>query len=298
MAIKFICSCGKHLKARDEMAARRSVCPACGAPVGIPSLQPTHRGTAAAPMTPAERVKRGRVVPPRPVLPDAITAETPRPAPAALSLDDTLPAAKPRPLDTGAVHLDDERRPRRSRLPRRFRWQLEKHWYQCLYYPFRALPLVLALSAALTLLCVFSVLSLPGIVETQRDLPVPLLFAPVAMFALAVVGYLFAFWDCVLASGVAGEAEHVRWPGANVLLIFRSGAAWMLGFLAGPVLPAAAAVVYWLNCGEPAWLDWLILAELALAALAYWVLAVVAVGRDGRLRDLSPAGVVALVRRL
>ncbi|HEY7307870.1 MAG TPA: hypothetical protein VH643_00785 [Gemmataceae bacterium] len=45
MSIKFICSCGKHLRARDEMAARRSMCPRCGAPVGIPSLQPTHGGT-------------------------------------------------------------------------------------------------------------------------------------------------------------------------------------------------------------------------------------------------------------
>src|SRR5438132_12623830 len=60
MAIKFICGCGKHLRARDEMASRRSVCPRCGAPVGIPSLRPTNPGTALGPMTPDERRRAAR----------------------------------------------------------------------------------------------------------------------------------------------------------------------------------------------------------------------------------------------
>jgi len=58
VTIKFICTCGKHLRARDEMAARRSVCPRCGSPVGIPSLKPTHRGGLARPLTPLERLRR------------------------------------------------------------------------------------------------------------------------------------------------------------------------------------------------------------------------------------------------
>ena len=60
MSIKFVCSCGKHLRARDEMAARRSMCPRCGAPVGVPSLRPTHAGTQAAPLTPQERRRLNR----------------------------------------------------------------------------------------------------------------------------------------------------------------------------------------------------------------------------------------------
>src|SRR5262249_62050682 len=57
MTIKFTCSCGKRLRARDEMAARRSACPRCGAPVGIPSLQPTHPGANAGPLSPTERLR-------------------------------------------------------------------------------------------------------------------------------------------------------------------------------------------------------------------------------------------------
>src|SRR5262245_66604635 len=57
MAIKFFCSCGKHLRAREALAGKRSVCPQCGQLVGVPSLQANHRGTVPAPMTPAEKGK-------------------------------------------------------------------------------------------------------------------------------------------------------------------------------------------------------------------------------------------------
>ena len=63
MSIKFICICGKRLRARDEMASRRSVCPRCGAPVGIPSRQAPVRGAPAGTLSPAEKFHTRRVVP-------------------------------------------------------------------------------------------------------------------------------------------------------------------------------------------------------------------------------------------
>src|SRR5207245_2077250 len=56
MSIKFTCSCGKRLRARDEMAGKRTPCPRCGMPVGIPFLQ-GHPGGSLAHMTPAERAR-------------------------------------------------------------------------------------------------------------------------------------------------------------------------------------------------------------------------------------------------
>src|SRR5687767_14255037 len=44
MTLRFTCTCGKRLRARDEMASRRSMCPACGRPVGVPPLRPHHPG--------------------------------------------------------------------------------------------------------------------------------------------------------------------------------------------------------------------------------------------------------------
>lgn len=58
MSITFTCTCGKRMRARDEMAARRTMCPACGRPVGIPSGQPTQRGAPVGPLSPAERRRR------------------------------------------------------------------------------------------------------------------------------------------------------------------------------------------------------------------------------------------------
>jgi hypothetical protein len=60
MSIHFICTCGKHLKARDEMAARRTVCPGCGRLVGIPAGHASQRGAPAGPLTPDERRQRAR----------------------------------------------------------------------------------------------------------------------------------------------------------------------------------------------------------------------------------------------
>src|SRR5216684_4501742 len=47
VTIKFTCSCGKHLRARDGLAERRVVCPRCGYLAGVPALKPANpEGTA------------------------------------------------------------------------------------------------------------------------------------------------------------------------------------------------------------------------------------------------------------
>src|SRR5262245_39207423 len=58
MSIKFTCTCGQHLRARDDMAARRSLCPRCGRPVGVPTAQTSQRGAEAGPLSPEERRRR------------------------------------------------------------------------------------------------------------------------------------------------------------------------------------------------------------------------------------------------
>src|SRR5262245_56066412 len=46
MPIHFVCSCGKHLKARRRLAGWISFCPACGEHVVIPTGKATHSGIA------------------------------------------------------------------------------------------------------------------------------------------------------------------------------------------------------------------------------------------------------------
>jgi hypothetical protein len=280
--IKFVCSCGKHLRARDEMAARRSVCPRCGNPVGIPSLQPNHPG-ALPPMTPAERLRHARTRAPLP-------ADEPAPPP-----EPAAPA--PRKLDTRVVRLLSTRKQPRPDLTGRY---LEDRWYQCLDYPLRAWRLCVGLALFMTMLSAAVAVLLPhALAEEPTDPEVVWFYRPACLLLLAAVaGLPFAFLDCVMTSAVSGEIYYIRFTGNPLLAVLLGEAKWAVCFLAGPVVFAAAGVWYWLHCGDPGPVDWLILTELGVVAFAYEVFALLAVSDRGRLRDLNPVAVIDMAHRL
>jgi hypothetical protein len=266
------------------MAARRAMCPRCGAPVGIPSLQPTHRGTVAAPLTPLERQRlaRERPLPPTP-------APAPQPAAAA-------PAA-PRPVAVGLVRLLSDKAKRRADLTGR---DLEKHWHECLLYPLRAWRLCLWLSVFLTALSVAGALVVPGVLAEAPADPLALAVLRLAcvLLLVLVVGVPCSFLDCVLASAAAGEVYYIRWSGDPLRAVLLSGARWLTCFLAGPSVFAVVGWLYWLHCGEPGWLDWLILIELGVVGIACWIFALLTAASRGWLRALNPAAVVDLAHGL
>jgi hypothetical protein len=111
----------------------------------------------------------------------------------------------------------------------------------------------------------------------------------------AVFGYVCGFLQCVLISSAAGEAWEVPWPGRDMALVLKATALWLGCFLAGPVVPAIGAFFYWLHGGELGALDWIILAELVIVALAYWFLLIVAVSRRQWLLDANPLRVAGLL---
>src|SRR5262249_19218949 len=90
----------------------------------------------------------------------------------------------------------------------------------------------------------------------------------------------------------------IRWSGKAVQGALASGLRWLACLLAGPVVFAAVGWVYWFSCGDPGWLDWLILAEVGLVGAAYWIYALLALADRGRLRDLNPVAVADLAYRL
>jgi hypothetical protein len=320
MSIKFSCSCGKRLKASDDMAARRIPCPRCGNPVGVPSLDPNR----PAPMTPQERLRaqarRLRTFVPAetaPNNPSAPARQVPEnltpPAPGkrageeatppalplrALEEPTQVPVAAPRPLDPTVVRLKKTRRTHR-RFASRYNWPLETHWYECLGYPFRAWPLVLALAGAMALLTLVVALLLP---PALADVGPDAMGIPVALASLlgtlTAVAYVCGFLDCVLASATAGESQQVRWPGRDLLFVYRSFLVWGLAFLSVPAPLAVLGFYYWLYCGDLALVDWVILLELGVVGAGYWLLAVLAVSRSGRLRDANPWRVVELAGHL
>src|SRR5438445_5178670 len=201
MSIKFICSCGKHLRARDEMAGRRSVCPQCGMPVGIPLLNATHPGAATGHMTPAERLRhqsRLRKVDkgfPSPAIPSTEHARQPQdPAPAADRLISLSEELFPRPLDPALVRLVGS--------PKERPWQLETRWYQCLLYPLRAWWLILPMAGALSLVTGGTQLLLPELFKLRGNaLGMSLLALPYFGMVCLILGYACSVPEGALISG-------------------------------------------------------------------------------------------------
>jgi hypothetical protein len=289
MSIKFVCSCGKRLRARDEMAARRSMCPRCGAPVGVPSMRPTHAGTAAAPMTPEER-RRRRLASPSLNDPFSHAPDTTFPANPSTQI-----AAAPPPPPPPAAALTDRKLIRRLRRVR----HLEAHWYQCASYPFSFLRTLLALMWALTLLSAGIVLLIPEMHRLAAMAPEQwLVYAPCLLVPVGLICYACGSVECALTSALAGQGRGAYYSIRQIGLILRSGFRWLFCFLAGPVVLLVLAFYYWLNAGDFTNLDWLVMGELGVLGFAYWLLAVVAITESNRYRDANPVAVLRLIDRL
>lgn len=283
MTIKFVCSCGKHLRARDEMAMKRVVCPKCGSLVGIPSLQPTTPG-GAAPMTPLERLRHARDRKPIPAQKAAPQDEGPPPI-----APPTGPSRRVRLL-AGKVH----RRPDPTGA------HLEKHWHQCLAYPFRAFRLCLGLALILSFLSAGVSMILPRLLRETPEGPWALLAFHTAWVAavLLLAGLPCSFLEAVLESAAAGEAFYIRWSGNLAGSVVLGAVRWLACFLSGPVVFAAVGLLYWVSCGDPTPIDWLILGELGLVAIAYQIYVLLAMTDQSRLSDINPVAVADLAHRL
>jgi hypothetical protein len=280
MSIKFICSCGKHLRARDEMAARRSMCPRCGAPVGIPSLRPTHAGTIAATLTPQERCRLQR--------------QSGRPEEFATEASITATLAEGAPFDAASVAPPLPKK-RRIRLPR----HLEAFWYQCLAYPFLCGRVLFGFAVALAILSGVTVLLIPHMPAWSEISWQTLYYAsPFLLMALLVVPNVCGTVECALTSALAGEGPGAYSTGRHFGLAFQSCLRWLICFLAGPIAPAALAGYFWLYGGELNILDLLILAELCILTVAYWLLAVVASNEGRRFWHANPVRIARLVHWL
>ena len=206
--------------------------------------------------------------------------------------DQPVHLSKPRGVNPDIVTLVSSKRDYRPELPGR---RLEQYWSECLVYPLRLGKMWFGLALLLTAGSIVAILAVPEMLEeTQSDL-VLLFWVPVLVL---VIGTVCAFLDCVLASAVAGEVCHIVWSGNPWTQVAFSGVRWLLCFLAGPVVFAVMGWYYWLRCGDPGIVDWLILIELGIAGIGWWLFVLMSVADRGRLRDLNPVAVVDLIQRL
>jgi hypothetical protein len=311
VAIFFVCRCGQDLRADESRAGGRTECPACGGSVAVPSLLVANRSLGIETFPSFELPAPARPTPPtpprsggRPLAPELLPArQGGRPESAEDDSRSAYPLA-PQPPDWLKSRQETERALVREAIARAHaacakrparapRWRRERHWYQCLQYPLRAWLVLLMLAVNWATWAVVFLSLLPdhwGPAEAAWRLPL-------LAYGLMLLGYTCAFCRCTLTSGIRGEAGFIRWPGGHVLRTIPSGLLCLACFLAGPVVPAAVALWFWLNSGDLLFVDRLILVELVVAAAGYWFLVFLAAHDEGGLRGVSPAAVVRLVRR-
>ncbi len=302
MSIKFVCVCGKRLRAREDMASRRSVCPRCGRPVGIPSLQPTHRGTEARPMTALDRLVRSRSQP-TPPAPSVTPPANPKPGRAPVRMprsttgagDQSLSAEPPRPLDPSVVKQVLPTRRRKTPAPNG-----RRSWFgEEVRFGIQASLYALGLAGVLTVVTGALILLLPELLQTEGPLVQQgAWIAPAVAVLVIVTGYAFALVDGALMTGCAGKPPVVCWPGRDIRLAVKASGRWLFCLMAGPVVGLYAAFRYWIYCGQPQILDWVIIAEIGGLSLGYWLLLLSVVAQRGRLLDAHPIAAVLLLGQL
>jgi hypothetical protein len=259
------------------MASHRLRCPGCGNPVGVPSLTPNLPG-GEGPMTPMERMRHARNRKPPPGS-EPSAEETTKPAPVPGRTVSLLSKRAVRPPDPGTRHL-------------------EKHWYECLLYPLRAWRLCLGLAVFLALLGGGMALVLPPLLNDPATTNPALVVLGLCWAVLLVFGLPCSFLECVMTSASAGEVYYIRWSGNLPLTLLLSSFKWLACFLAGPILFAGTAMAYWMSCGEAGPVDVVILTELGVIAISWWLFALLSVSDRGWLRDINPLAVIDLAHRL
>jgi hypothetical protein len=309
VALYFTCECGQDLRAGEERAGGRLRCPACGRGRPVPTLHTANRAlgidaaparAAAAPMPrPAPPVPALRVVelPTDDAVPPRVRRATPR------NEEDVYRLATRAEESTEDVRKSIDRKEvcrvlaeARKELKRRRQtttgWRLETRWFQCYEYPMRAFPVVLVLGILWAFVALWFLLLLP---ETWTPLDW-LGELPLVPLAFPLLGYSTAFLELTLRAGHAGRAGQVVRPPPALAAAVRGGTRAVVCFLAGPVVPVAVALYFWLHSGEWTWVDTAIVWELGFAAAAYWSLLLMAVARSDSLRDANPAAVARLLR--
>jgi hypothetical protein len=123
-------------------------------------------------------------------------------------------------------------------------------------------------------------------------------FAIAGLMCLVITGCCASLLNRVLSA-----PARVRVDGAAPVRLGLDNAViglavWVGCFLMGPILPVTLAWLYWMQCGDPALIDWIILGELLVPAVAYWLTAIFLVSATGRLTEATPPRVIHALWRL
>jgi hypothetical protein len=148
-----------------------------------------------------------------------------------------------------------------------------------------------------TLTTISAILLPEALAKSARPREIFLAWAVCGVAWTAAFGYIVGLMEGAVAAGASGEPRQV-WLGAGIRLAWTRGALGLYCIVAGPIVPAASAILFWIYCGDPTFLDWLIVLELAVVSISHAFFTFLSVVENGRLKDANPARVMALVHRL
>jgi hypothetical protein len=313
MAIDVVCDCGKRLKAPDWMAGRSTQCPACWQALRIPkrrwfdvfggsrknkrrrgrnrSAEPGSQPIqAASPDDPASPTRSAFLGAPSPASGSSTPVLPRRAAPS----DRKTTFVPSRQVTDG-----DEYRPNSIMLRSQPRWvkllpaRKEQRWYHSLSFPLGKLPIFFRLGlleAVLTTAALIFWLSMERDNPLREQLVLFLIGCVAGVFV--VLGHTFHYFNAILEMACHGQTKHEPGIGCTSLGALVSCGHWLSCFLAGPALFFAAALGYWLYCGDLTIIDWSILVELCFGGVGWWLIALLLTNLDETVRVASPIQVV------
>jgi hypothetical protein len=303
--IRFTCRCGKALKAPARLAGKGSRCPACAVDVIVPERPsnppvvfaslpddsvPTDSVSTHHQSSPVNCEDRGaRLNDTAMISTSATLVEVEFPAddantyqlceqPPTAWVPTVLPEAVP-----GYVP------------PAPFQRNPVEAWCD----PLVGVKFLFYLSGLLALMTSMGVGLVPHVLHEGFAWTSGLFLALVWGAAMAfVIGYGCAFLDAVTAYAIYGGKTTIEVPDLDPRPAVTSVARWALCFAAGPALLVYFAFRHWLYCGDVKVIDALILVELTMPAIGYFMIAMLVLANRPDLSHVTPWQVLKAIRRL
>src|SRR5262249_12469990 len=137
---------------------------------------------------------------------------------------------------------------------------------------------------------------------TKGDWALGLLVVPVMvpmLFSFAMTfGYALLFLGHMLVASALGGNDHPRWPEWRPSDIAEGVGRWFWAAVFGGAIGGVPLVLYWMQCGDIDWLDWIVFFELILISIGYALMALSAALLHDSLIAANPITVLAAIVRL
>lgn len=163
----------------------------------------------------------------------------------------------------------------------------------------RAITFVVSLSGLLALLTLAAVGLMPHLLTTNSSPAASVSLAALWIGSLALVlGYGCAYFDGVLRTALAGGATGIHGSDLNLRSAATCLARWSLCFLAGPAVLISLAIRHVWLCTTVTLFDVLLVANLMVCAVSYWVIELIALNGVSQFVPPAPQQVLNVARQL